>query len=55
MGKSRDGSVGSYSSGNSGGVGNVLGKYGANDTDGKIAKVPLLLCFLSSFFQPQLT
>lgn len=40
MGGSRGGSVGSYSSGSANNV-DVAGKYGANDTQGKIAKVTL--------------
>ena len=39
MGGSKGGSVGSYSSGSADNVGNVLDKYGANETGGKIAKV----------------
>ena len=41
MGGSKGGSVGSYSSGSADPVGNVLDKYGANETGGKIAKVIL--------------
>lgn len=54
MGGSKGGSVGSYSSGSADNVGNVLDKYGANETGGKIAKViftrpPILYDRLRSF------
>lgn len=41
MGGSRGGSVGSYSSGSADPVGDVLGKYGTNDSQGRIAKVSI--------------
>lgn len=39
MGGSRAGSVGSYSSASANPVGDVLGKYGNDALEGKIAKV----------------
>lgn len=46
MGGSRGGSVGSYSSGSANNV-DVAGKYGADDTKGKIAKVQVASAVLS--------
>lgn len=55
MGGSKGGSVGSYSSGSGEAVGNVLEKYGANETEGKISKVSFRLRVHRTYRRPSVS